>query len=75
MPDYTFDSTSNEHLSSMDDDHIENVAEEILQQQQQQQQQASVKSTQLKVTNMWKHKNLFFSFYIFLQFCYCFVKF
>ena len=39
MPDYTFDPTSNEHLSSMDDeyddDHIEKVAEEISQQQQQ----------------------------------------
>ena len=38
IPDYTFDLTSNQHLSSMDDeyddDHIEKVAEEISQQQQ-----------------------------------------
>ena len=39
MSGYTFDPTSNEHFSSMDDDHIENVTQEISQQQQ----QASVK--------------------------------
>jgi hypothetical protein len=53
MPGYTFDPKSNEHLSSIDDEHTDDYIDKLAEQISQEQQRAPVKPTQMKLTSMW----------------------